>query len=107
MSTKRKTAKEGKKVMTEEEKALYLQAQEEKERKKEQTVAQFLKDKVEEDESSSELRMRKLNEGWRILSRLCENEDQKKEIDEMKKSMERQLDGMDDCIQASRSHVFM
>lgn len=96
MSKKKNKAKG--KEMSEEEKALYLQAQEEMDLRKQQTVEQFLKDKLHEDEKSAEQSLWRLDEGWRTLFRLCKTQEQRNNIDVFKQTWERQQDHFDSCI---------
>ena len=73
MPPKKKAAKGKMARMTEEERILHMErkalAEEEMKRKKEDMLAQFLKDKLGKEEKSSKFNMNKLQHQWRVIMR--------------------------------------
>ncbi|XP_029372269.1 dynein regulatory complex subunit 2 [Echeneis naucrates] len=74
------------------------QAEEEMAKKREETLAQFLKDKLEKEEKNTAGNLRKLNDGWRGILRQTRDLELRQEISIFSQTFERQLDGLDNVI---------
>ncbi|XP_056256442.1 dynein regulatory complex subunit 2-like [Seriola aureovittata] len=74
------------------------QAEEEMAKKREETLAQFLKDKLEKEEKNTAENLRKLNEGWRAILRQTRDPELRQEISIFSQTFERQLEGLDSVI---------
>uniref|UniRef100_A0A665W9A0 Dynein regulatory complex subunit 2 n=1 Tax=Echeneis naucrates TaxID=173247 RepID=A0A665W9A0_ECHNA len=80
------------------------QAEEEMAKKREETLAQFLKDKLEKEEKNTAGNLRKLNDGWRGILRQTRDLELRQEISIFSQTFERQLDGLDNVIKVSHCH---
>uniref|UniRef100_A0A3B4YSQ6 Dynein regulatory complex subunit 2 n=1 Tax=Seriola lalandi dorsalis TaxID=1841481 RepID=A0A3B4YSQ6_SERLL len=78
------------------------QAEEEMAKKREETLAQFLKDKLEKEEKNTAENLRKLNEGWRAILRQTRDPELRQEISIFSQTFERQLEGLDSVIKVGR-----
>ncbi|KAG7229517.1 hypothetical protein INR49_031941 [Caranx melampygus] len=74
------------------------QAEEEMAKKREETLAQFLKDKLEKEEKNTAENLRKLNEGWRAILRQTRDPELRQEITTSGQTFERQLENLDSII---------
>ncbi|KAK7907428.1 hypothetical protein WMY93_016040 [Mugilogobius chulae] len=91
--------------MTEEEMSLYRQAQEEMEQRKQQTVTQFLKDKLREDEKSLAIMQWKLHESVRTPLRFGKVEAQRSQTEVLKQTQGRQLDAINRCFKKTTEEL--
>ncbi|XP_019733567.1 coiled-coil domain-containing protein 65 isoform X3 [Hippocampus comes] len=73
--------------------------QEEVNRKREELLARFLEVKVQREERNSRVNRTKLNHAWRVILRQALSEQLRDDIVVLRRSFERQLDGLDDVIQ--------
>ncbi|KAM9842567.1 dynein regulatory complex subunit 2 [Aulostomus maculatus] len=98
----KKTKKIGGK--TDEEKLLQLhqrvQADGETNRKREELLTLFLKDKLQKEERNTAVNLLKLNEGWRAILRQTQSAELQDDIDVFHQTFERQLDGLDSIIKS-------
>ncbi|XP_071329216.1 dynein regulatory complex subunit 2 isoform X2 [Trachinotus anak] len=74
------------------------QAEEEMAKKREETLTQFLKDKLEKEEKNTAENLRKLNESWRAILRQTRDPELRQEITIFSRTFERQLEGLDSVI---------
>ncbi|XP_078390530.1 dynein regulatory complex subunit 2 [Cetorhinus maximus] len=90
--------------MTEEEQLLYMQQKmleaEEMQKKKEDMLNQFLKDKLSKEEHNTRLNTLKLNEKWRTVMREAKATDLRKDIEILSQTFERIVDRKDGVIRA-------
>ncbi|XP_051942033.1 dynein regulatory complex subunit 2-like isoform X2 [Hippocampus zosterae] len=73
--------------------------QEEVNRKREELLALFLEVKVQREERNSRVNRTKLNHAWRVILRRARSEQLRDDIVVLRRTFERQLDGLDDVIQ--------
>eukprot|EP00112_Aurelia_sp_Birch-Aquarium-sp1_P015187 Seg3346.2 transcript_id=Seg3346.2/GoldUCD/mRNA.D3Y31 product="Dynein regulatory complex subunit 2" protein_id=Seg3346.2/GoldUCD/D3Y31 len=96
MPPKKKAAKGKMARMTEEERILHMErkalAEEEMKRKKEDMLAQFLKDKLGKEEKSSKFNMNKLQHQWRVIMREAKAQELRKDIEILSQTFERIVD---------------
>ncbi|KAG7511172.1 hypothetical protein JOB18_042412 [Solea senegalensis] len=89
---------------TEEEKLVFLQqkvqAEEEMVKKKEEILTLFLKDKLQKEQRNSGVNLLKLDEGWRSILRQTRAAELRKDVDVLRQTFDRQLDGLDDVIKS-------
>ncbi|XP_071352221.1 dynein regulatory complex subunit 2-like isoform X2 [Trachinotus anak] len=74
------------------------QTEEEMAKKREETLAQFLKDKLEREERNTAANLHKLNEAWRAILRQTKGPELRAEITTFRQTFERQMDGLDSDI---------
>ncbi|XP_043939726.1 dynein regulatory complex subunit 2 [Protopterus annectens] len=90
--------------MTEEERLLYLQqkmlAEEELNKKKEDMLCQFLKDKLSKEEKNSNINMNKITQQWRTIMRGLKAKELRKDIDILSQTFERVVDRKDSVIKS-------
>ncbi|XP_058470678.1 dynein regulatory complex subunit 2 isoform X2 [Solea solea] len=91
-------------LKTEEEKLVFLQqkvqAEEEMVKKKEEILTLFLKDKLQKEQRNSGVNLLKLDEGWRSILRQTRAAELRKDVDVLRQTFDRQLDGLDDVIKS-------
>lgn len=58
----------------------------------------FVQDKLQEDERNTVVNLQKLDEGWRSILRQSRSTELKNDIEVLKQTFERQLDGQDSVI---------
>lgn len=106
---KEKKGRGTKALSSEEERPLYLQqraqAEAELARKKEEILTHFLRDKLQEDERNTVVNLQKLDEGWRSILRQSRSTELKNDIEVLKQTFERQLDGQDSVIKHLEDNV--
>ncbi|XP_037342063.2 dynein regulatory complex subunit 2 [Pungitius pungitius] len=87
---------------TEEERRMLLlqraQAEEEMAKKKEETLTLFLKDKLQKEEKNTAGNLLKLNEGWRSILRQGRARELRGDMEVLRQTFERQLDGLDSSV---------
>ncbi|XP_007910251.2 dynein regulatory complex subunit 2 [Callorhinchus milii] len=90
--------------MTEEERLLYMQEkqleEDELKKRKEDMLAQFLKDKLSKEERNTHLNMWKLNEKWRAVMRRSKASELQKDIAILSQTFERVADRKNSIIRA-------
>ncbi|KAK1893514.1 Dynein regulatory complex subunit 2 [Dissostichus eleginoides] len=74
------------------------QAEEEMNRKKEEVLTLFLKDKLQKEERNAAVNLLKLNEGWRSVLRQTRASELRKDLTVLSQTFERQLDGLDSVV---------
>lgn len=100
--------KSGKKVqlskMTDEERMIYLEqqrlAEDEMKKKKEEMLAQFLKNKLVKEEKTSKFNLNKLNQQWRNYMREAKSKELKKELEILSQTFERVVDRKESVIKS-------
>ncbi|KAL6106066.1 ccdc65 [Pungitius sinensis] len=87
---------------TEEERRMLLlqraQAEEEMTKKKEETLTLFLEDKLQKEEKNTAGNLLKLNEGWRSILRQGRARELRGDMEVLRQTFERQLDGLDSSV---------
>ncbi|XP_053963353.1 dynein regulatory complex subunit 2 [Anastrepha ludens] len=88
--------------MSEEERARYMQMradiEEEARRRKVQLLSLFMKNKLKREEAFCRLNMAKINQEWRSILRQVKVQELRKEIEELQKFFQEQLDRKDHII---------
>lgn len=102
---KGKSAKKGKMAkMTEEERILYLEqkelAEKEMQKKKEDMLNQFLKDKLVKEERNTRFNMYKITHQWRNIMRASKSRELKNDIEILSQTFERVVDRKDSVIKS-------
>ncbi|XP_048856371.1 dynein regulatory complex subunit 2 isoform X1 [Brienomyrus brachyistius] len=105
MSKGAKRVTKGKKAaMTEEEKILFMQqralAEEDMEKRKEDMLTQFLKDKLQKEERNSTVNRLKLTQQWRTVLRKARVEELHRDVAVLSQTFERILDHKDSIIKS-------
>ncbi|XP_061898482.1 dynein regulatory complex subunit 2-like isoform X1 [Entelurus aequoreus] len=69
-------------------------------RKREELLTLFLKDKVEREERNSTVNLAKLERGWQVVLRRTKSAELRRDVIILRRTFERQLDGLDDVIKS-------
>ncbi|XP_056230512.1 dynein regulatory complex subunit 2-like isoform X1 [Seriola aureovittata] len=74
------------------------QAEEEEARKREETLTQFLKDKLEKEEKNTAVNLLKVGEGWRAILLQTQDPEFREEIKTFRQTFESEMAGLDSII---------
>uniref|UniRef100_A0A8C5HQV1 Dynein regulatory complex subunit 2 n=2 Tax=Gouania willdenowi TaxID=441366 RepID=A0A8C5HQV1_GOUWI len=84
---------------SEEERLLRAQVEQEVKRAREETLAQFLKNKVQAEQRNSTVNRQKLNDSWREILRQCREAELRTELVELQHGSARQLDELNSVME--------